>query len=165
MYYLNCFFIYSILGYIAEIIFGTVISADVKSGILYGPWTFIYGFASIIIILISEKCFKKLHMNRIVETIIVFLILLISLMTLEWVGGFLIEKIFGYSFWNYDKFKFSIGKYTCLEMGLIWSFISIFFIYVIRPLFDKFILKIPKWLTIVIGFFFILDVIVTFIKI
>ncbi len=163
MYYLNCFFIYSIIGYIAELIFGLVIGADVKSGILYGPWTFIYGFAAIIIILISDKCFKKLHMNKILETVIIFIILLFSLMTLELLGGYLIEIIFGYSFWNYTDFKFNVGKYTCFEMGLVWSVISILFIYIVRPLFDKFILKIPKWLTFVIGFFFILDVITTFI--
>ncbi|MCI9110656.1 MAG: hypothetical protein HFH47_02445, partial [Bacilli bacterium] len=44
------FFVYSILGYILEIIFGFAIGAHVpKSGILYGPWTPIYGIASVFI--------------------------------------------------------------------------------------------------------------------
>ena len=62
MYLLNCFFIYSILGYILEMIFGFVIGAHPESGVLYGPWTPIYGIASVLIIIISNKLFKNLHL-------------------------------------------------------------------------------------------------------
>lgn len=162
MYYLNCFFIYSILGFLAEMLFGYAIGADAKSGVLFGPWTPIYGFASILIILISEKLFKNLHMHRLLETIIVFFALFIILMLLEGLGGWLIEKIFGITFWDYTDFNFNIGKYISLEMGLLWAIISIFFIYVVRPVLDDFIIKIPKWLTIVIAILFTLDCVITF---
>ena len=162
MYYFNCFFIYSILGFIAEMLFGYAIGADAESGVLFGPWTPIYGFASILIILISEKLFKNLHMHRLLETIIVFFVLLVILMLLEGLGGFLIEKIFGITFWDYTDFSFNIGKYISLEMGLLWAIISVFFIYVVRPVLDDFIIKIPKWLTVVIAVLFIVDFVVTF---
>ena len=57
MYWTNCFFVYSILGYVMEMLFGYMIGANAESGFLYGPWTPIYGIASILIILISEKMF------------------------------------------------------------------------------------------------------------
>ena len=75
MYLLNCFFVYSILGYFLEMVFGLFVSSHPESGILYGPWTPIYGIASVLIIIISDKLFKNLHLNRIVETIIVFFII------------------------------------------------------------------------------------------
>lgn len=161
MYFLNSFLVYSILGYIIEIIFAFIIGAhNPESGILYGPWTPIYGFASILIILISEKLFKNLHMKRWKETIIVFFIIILILMVLEIVGGYLIEIIFGFSFWDYSNYKFHIGKYTCLEMGLLWGVMGIVFIYLIRPYLDKYIKKIPKWLTIIITTLFIIDFII-----
>lgn len=160
MYYINCFLTYSILGFILEMLFGYAIGADANSGILYGPWTFIYGIASILIIIISKKLFRNLHMNRFLETIIVFFVLFIILMFLEWLGGILIEKIFGFSFWDYTNQKFNIGKYTSISMGLLWASVSIIFIYIIHPFLEYYIRKIPKWLTIICLMLFILDLII-----
>jgi len=161
MYLLNCFFVYSILGYILEMIFGYVIGAhNIESGILYGPWTPIYGIASILIIIISEKLFKNLHLPRWVETIIVVLLLMVILTFLEWIGGVLIELVFGFSFWDYTDYKFNFGKYICLEMALVWAVMSVIFIYVIRPFLDKYIKKIPLWLTVIVGILFIADLVI-----
>lgn len=161
MYLLNCFFVYSILGYILEMIFGFVIGANnVESGILYGPWTPIYGIASILIIVISNRLFKNLHLPRWLETIIVALVLMIVLSALEWLGGILIELIFGFSFWDYTKYKFNLGKYICLEMALLWVVMSIIFIYVINPFLEKYIKKIPVLLTIVFVLLFMVDLVI-----
>ena len=161
MYLLNCFFVYSILGYILEMIFGFVIGAhNVQSGILYGPWTPIYGIASILIIVISDKLFKNLHLSRWVETIIVTLVLMIVLMFLEWLGGICIEFIFGFSFWDYTEYQFNLGKYVCLEMALVWAIMSIIFIYVINPFLEKYIKKTPIWLTIVFFILFVTDLLI-----
>jgi len=161
MYLLNCFFVYSILGYILEMIFGFIIGAhNVQSGILYGPWTPIYGIASVLIIIISEKLFKNLHMPRWIETIVVALVLMVVLSALEWLGGVLIEFIFGFSFWDYTDYKFNLGKYICLEMALIWVIMSIVFIYIINPFFEKYIKRIPIWLTIIVSLLFIIDLLI-----
>jgi len=161
MYLINSFFVYSILGYIFEILFGFITGAsNPESGVLYGPWTPIYGIASILIIIISEKLFKSLHMKRWKETIIVFLIITPTIMFLEWLGGVLIEVIFGFTFWEYTDYRFCIGKYTCLEMGLIWGAMGIIFIYLVRPFLDKYIKKIPLWVTILISILFIIDLVI-----
>lgn len=161
MYLVNCFFVYSILGYILEMIFGFAIGAhNVESGILYGPWTPIYGIASVFIIVISDKLFKNLHLPRWIETIIVVLVLMVVLSALEWFGGILIELIFGFSFWDYSDSKFNLGKYVCLEFALIWSVLSLVFIYVINPLLEKYIKKIPIWLTIILSILFIVDLVI-----
>ena len=161
MYLVNCFFVYSILGYVLEMIFGFSIGANSpESGILYGPWTPIYGIASVFIIVISNRLFKNLHLPRWIETIIVILVLMVVLSALEWLGGVLIELIFGFSFWDYSDSKFNLGKYVCLEFALIWSVLSLVFIYVINPLLEKYIRKIPIWVAIILGMLFVLDLVI-----
>lgn len=161
MYFINSFFVYSILGYIFEILFGFITGAsNPESGVLYGPWTPIYGVASILIILISEKLFKNLHMKRYIETILVFILIVPTIMLLEWIGGALIKIIFGFTFWEYSDYTFEVAKYTCFEMGIIWGVLAIIFIYVIRPYLDKYIKKIPIWLTIILTILFISDFII-----
>lgn len=163
MYLLNCFFIYSILGFLLESTFNLIVIHHFKSGILYGPWTPVYGFGAILTIIISKKIFKKLKTTQLKETIITFFILAITLTITEWLGGILIEKIFHITMWNYKNFNFNIGKYISLEMTIIWGLISIFLIYFIKPIIDKIEKKIPKPLTYTITIFFIIDIIITLI--
>ena len=162
MYLLNCFFIYSILGFIVESLITLIFKGNFSSGILFGPWTPVYGLGAVLIIIISTKLFKNLHMSRFLETIIVFFVVAITLSALEWLGGILIEMIFGTTFWDYSDQKFNIGKYISLEMTLLWGVMSVIFIYIIRPILDPLVKKIPKWLTIILSILFIIDIIMTF---
>ena len=164
MYLINCFFIYSILGFIFEGLVTLITKGNFSSGILYGPWTPVYGVGAIIILIVSKKLFKNLHMHRLLETIIVFFVVSILLSFAEWVGGVLIELIFDTSLWDYSKQDFNLGKYVSLEMTLVWGFMSVLFIYIIHPILDKVIEKIPKWLTIILIISFMIDVIITLIS-
>ena len=161
MYLLNCFFIYSILGFLLESTFNLIVIHHFKSGILYGPWTPVYGIGAILTIIISKKIFKKLKTSPLKETLITFLILAITLTITEWLGGILIEKLFSITMWNYKNFNLNIGKYITLEMTLIWGLISIFLIYFIKPVIDIIEKKIPKSLTYILLILFIIDVIIT----
>ena len=83
---------------------------------------------------------------------------------MEYIGGILIEKIFDITFWSYKDLKFNIGKYISLEMALVWGLASLLLIYLIKPLFDKFINKIPTFFTIGLVILFSIDVIVTLVS-
>lgn len=163
MYYLNCFFIYSILGHILETLVAFLTHTNFKSGILNGFWTPVYGIGAVTILFVSEYLFKNLHMNRVYETVIVFFVVAIVLSTLEALGGVLIEKMFGLTFWNYNSHKYHIGKYISLEMTITWGIISVIFIYIIHPLLKVIIKKIPTWLTISFLILFIMDCMKTFV--
>ena len=163
MYLLNCFFIYSILGFLLEGTYTLITSNHFSSGILYGPWTPVYGFGAILTIIISQKIFKKMHKSRFTETLVTFIVLTIVLTLIEWLGGIIIEKLFHETPWNYKNFQFNICKYISLEMALIWGLISIFIIYFIKPIIDKIEKKIPKSLTYTLLIFFIIDIITTII--
>lgn len=161
MYLINCFFIYSILGFIIEGIFTLIVSGHFSSGILYGPWTPVYGFGAILTIVISRKIFKNMHKSRFVETLVTFIILTIVLTLIEWIGGILIENLFHETLWNYKNYKYNIGKYIALEMSLIWGIVSILIIYFVKPIIDKIVTKIHKSITFIITTLFIIDLITT----
>ncbi len=163
MYYLNCFFIYSILGHILESLTAVVTKTSFKSGILNGWWTPVYGVGAITILFISKYLFKNLHMHRFWETVIMLFVVAIVLSTLEALGGVLIEKIFGEVFWDYSSHKYHIGHYISLEMTLVWGIASVIFIYIINPLLNNLIKKIPGWVTILLIVLFLLDCTKTFI--
>ena len=163
MYYLNCFFIYSIFGYLMETIIAFLIKANFKSGILTGPWTPVYGIGAVIILFISNYLFKNLHMNRVYETVIMFFIVGVVLSFIEALGGVLIEHFFDITFWDYTNQKYNIGKYISLEMSIIWGIASIIFIYFLHPILNNIIKKIPNWLTIFLILLFLFDSCKTFI--
>jgi len=160
MYYINIFLFFSIIGHVIE----NFIYTHVDSGILYGPWTPIYGFGFVLIILIANTI-KKFKINKHLYPLILFIVSAILLSTLEYIGGIVIEHLYGRIFWDYSSQKFNIGRYTSLKMGLIWGISSVLVIYIIKPILDKLIKKIPKFITYILVFLFIIDIIFTIIGI
>lgn len=160
MYYINVFFIFSIIGHILE----NFVYVHVDSGILYGFWTPIYGFG-VLLILFIDYVLKKLKINKYLYPFVLFIISAVFLSTLEYIGGTIIENLYGRIFWDYSYQKFHIGKYTSLKMCFLWGLSSIAIIYIFKPFLDKFIKKIPKFITYILVFLFIIDIIVTFINI
>lgn len=158
MYYINCFFLYSIVGFLFEHLVYLFLERTGDSGILYGPWTPVYGIGIIIIIVTSDFIFKNLHASKLFQTLIIFIAVIVLLTTIELLGGLLIEKIFKITFWDYSNLRFHIGKYISLEISLAWGFLSLLVIYVIKPLFDKLIPKIPTWITVVCVIIFLIDI-------
>lgn len=158
MYYINYFFIFSIIGHFIE----TVFVPNFNSGILYGWWTPVYGFG-IILILLIEKLINKINLKGklIFKILITYLTAMILLSLIELLGGYLIKIIFNEELWNYEKHKFNIGPYISLEMANMWGIASILVIYVLKPIFDKIEKLIPKYLTYSLILLFIGDIILT----
>jgi len=156
MYYLNYFIISSILGHFFESFF----YANGDSGIFLSYWTPIYGIGTIITLLIN-KWISKFNVSKVLKILYLFLFSSIILSTVEAIGGYLIKWIFDIELWNYSNYRFNIGRYTALEMALIWGLGSILLIYFIKPISDKIIKKIPKIATYILVGLFIIDVIIT----
>lgn len=158
MYYINYFFIFSIIGHFIE----TFFVLNFTSGILYGWWTPVYGFGVVLILLIKKIIDKlKLKGKLIFKILITYIISMILLSLIELIGGYLIKIIFNQELWNYGKHKFNIGPYISLEMANIWGIASITVIYILKPLFDKIIYKIPKNITYGLTLLFLIDIIFT----
>ena len=161
MYYINCFFIYAFLGFVFENIIGIISNNSFDSGILYGPITLVYGIGSVIILIISKYLFKRLHLPRWIETFIAAIVLIVILSILEFIGGVTIETIFGIVFWDYSNYKYNIGKYVSLEISIFWGILAIILIYIIHPLLNKLIVKIPHYITYIAMLLFIIDLLIT----
>lgn len=164
MYYFNCFWIYSTIGFLLETICYNIFNWSGESGILYGPWTPLYGFGAIIIILTTKFTFRNFKGNKYLKLFLVFLFNFIFLSLIELVGGLLIEKLFSITWWDYSSHKYHIGKYICLDMSLIWGLSSIVLIYIIKPLMDKIIKKIPAFIGIIMTLIISIDFIITIIN-
>ena len=164
MYYINCFFVYSFLGFLFETAVSKFTGNDFNSGILFGPITPIYGIGVVLIIVISKYFFLNLHLPRWVETIIVFFILILVLTCIEWLGGILIEKLFGVVFWDYSHLKWNWGPYISLEISLVWGVLSLLLIYIIKPFLDSVVTKIPVYFTYIFIFVFVIDVVATYVN-
>lgn len=159
MYYFYVFFIYSIFGFIFETLF---IKGTFNSGILYGPWTPVYGIGAVVIILI-HKFLDKHVKSSVLRGILLFFLSALVLTGLEWLGGMLIEVIFNKVYWSYENLKFNFGHYIALEVSAIWGIVSIILIYLVKPIIDKFIKNFPKWITYILLTLFLLDLVVTLI--
>lgn len=160
MYYLNNFFLYSILGHIIE----TFVYAfhKGKSGILLGHWTPIYGIGVVLILIFYNYIIKKTK-DRWKINLYTFLYSFFVLTIIEYIGGILIEKIFGVVFWSYDGLLLNIGDYISIEMAFIWGLSSVILTNFLKPLSDRVIKKIPSFITWILIVLFILDIILTII--
>ena len=160
MYYINYFFIFSIIGHFIE----TVFVSNFTSGILYGWWTPVYGFGVVLSLWINNIINKfNFKDKRIFKIFITYLICMIILSLIELIGGYLIKFIFNQELWNYEKHHFNIGPYISLEMANIWGIASIIVIYVIKPIVDGLEKYIPNFISFTLIFLFIIDSIATII--
>lgn len=164
MRYIKQFIFFSVIGYFFEKIVGIVIQNNFDSGILYGPYTPIYGFGILIIIYGSDYIFKHLHLKRYQENFIVFGLLFFTITILELLGGMLIEKIFGTVFWSYESLKFNYGHYIAIEVSLLWSILGII-IYYFKDFLLKLVDKVPTIIYYLLIIAIIIDVIYTIAKV
>lgn len=155
---LNIFLFYSIFGNIFERILMYFRHTDYVSGFMGTIFTPIYGIAVLLILFVHNKI--KID-NKFLKIIIEFLVYFLLLSVLEFLGGMLIEKVFNKVFWNYENFRFNLGKYICLEVSSLWGVLSLVIIYIINPLFMKLEKHIPKFITIGLSLFFIINLIVS----
>lgn len=156
MYTLNNFFIYSILGFIFETINYVIFGFHGESGILFGPWTPVYGFGVIIAFYINKKLERK-YQNKKIKNILLFFITAILLTILEQIGGMIIENVWHTSYWDYTKLKFNLGKYISLETSLLWGIGSVLITNFLKKYTDKLNKKIPKCITYILTFAIIID--------
>ncbi len=164
MYYINSFLVYSVLGFLLESVWYKVLEIDNYSGFLFGPFTPIYGFGVLCILVIEKVFIRKIKGNRIIKGIISFLTFMLLLSIIEFIGGTLLDKVFGIELWNYSNKKWHLGKYVCLELALVWGFGSLLFIYIVKPFMDRFIKKIPKKATYTFIGILVLDLVMSYLR-
>ena len=163
MYYVNIFFIFSFIGFLFENVLNIFTNDNFNSGILYGPWTFIYGIA-IILMVVVYKFLQQYHLKKWKEVVLFYIIITIVMTLVEFAGGMLIETIFHRTYWDYTNMRFNYGKYICLEVSLAWGLLATFITYLVLPFINKIEKKIPWFVSVGLIILFIVDIIFTLIN-
>lgn len=123
-FYINFlyFIIYSIFGWICEVIFCSVEARKfINRGFLNGPLCPIYGFGALAVIAFLTP-FKN-------SVILVFLLGMLYTSVLEYITSFVMEKLFHSKWWDYSKNKFNINGRVCLLNSILFGLLSVFVIY------------------------------------
>lgn len=160
--FIALFFIYAFLGWCCEVIFCACDTGTfVNRGFLFGPLCPIYGFGVIIVL----YCLYPFRDN----IFILFAASVILTSLLEFITGFVLEKLFHEKWWDYTGFPFNIKGYICLKFSLLWGIACLIVVKLFHPLIDFTINKIPNLALIIICTVlltaFICDLIITIIKI
>lgn len=69
MYYMNYFFVFSILGYLLE----TFFNKGFESGILYGPYTPVYGIGVCLVIFVFHFLKRKKNKSSLYSSLYFFI--------------------------------------------------------------------------------------------
>ncbi|GAA0123194.1 putative ABC transporter permease [Clostridium faecium] len=140
-YYLFSYFIiYSFIGWCLEVLYHLYSSKKfVNRGFLHGPICPIYG---------SCGALMAWFLTPIVNNpVYLFLGGFILATTIEYITGYLLEKLFGTRWWDYTDDKFNIKGYVCLRFSIYWGIISIFVMRVVHPRIEAFVYSIPLFLS------------------
>lgn len=130
--YLYYFIIYSFLGWCIEVCYATLNTGKfVNRGFLNGPYCPIYGLGATGIVYFLSP-FKE-------YPLILFITSATLTTALEFITGYILEKIFNCKWWDYSKVPFNIKGYVCLKFTVIWGLACIILVNVLHPIINNFI--------------------------
>ncbi len=156
--YLWFFVIYAFLGWCIEVAFHVVTSGKfINRGFLNGPVTPIYGFGMIILIFVLDPFMEN--------SILLFIGSFLLTSLLEFLTGFVLEKLFDTKWWDYSDLPFNIKGYISLSFSLVWGLAAVFVLNIVHPSIYKFISifdnTIGNILLSLLLFYFLIDFIIT----
>lgn len=129
------FIMFSFTGWLIEILFVYIDQKVlVNRGFLFGPYLPIYGFGSLLYILVLKKYYS--------EPYVIFFGSLIISFILEYLTSYILELIFHEKWWDYSEKKYNINGRVCLETLIPFGLFSLICIYIIYPFYLYIISKI-----------------------
>ena len=130
------FILYAFLGWCIEVIFHAVNKGIfVNRGFLNGPYCPMYGVGMVMVSFILPL-FKK-------NILILFVASFVFASVLEFVTGFLLEKIFHNKWWDYSDVPFNIMGYICLKFSIYWGLGGVLMFTTIHPMIYSLVKMIP----------------------
>jgi len=155
------FIIFSIIGIIVETLFCYLTTGiwECRQGFVYGPFCPIYGLGAVLIIVGLDR-FKESKLK-------IFIYGMIAGAAVEYLVSFILETIYGAKFWDYSYLPYNLSGRICIRYSSYWGFLSLAMIYLVKPLIDKLIAKIPKKETLakILLVFLIIDAVLTVVAI
>ncbi len=137
-YELLCIFIvYSFIGWSVEVIYAATVQGKfVNRGFCTGPVCPIYGVGVMGVLIFLEPI--KAHWG------LLFIESVFFTSFIEFIGGFVLEKVFHEKWWDYGEQPFNIKGYICLKFSLLWGLACVLVVNVVHPTVMALIGLIPK---------------------
>ena len=124
--YFLLFLIYSILGFIMEVVCKIITEKKIiNRGFLIGPYCPIYGTGALLLTFLLEP-FKF-------NVFLVFFLAILICGTLEYMTSYIMEKLFKARWWDYSSYKFNINGRVCLRTIIPFGIFGTLIIYVTNP--------------------------------
>lgn len=112
------FYIYCFLGWCFESGYATIKQRKLTNrGFLRGPYIPIYAFGAIFVLIITDN-FQGSILS-------VYFSGLIAATVLEYITGYVMEKLFKVKYWDYSDHKFNLNGYISLSTSIAWGFLSV----------------------------------------
>lgn len=141
--FLWMFFIYAFLGWCMEVSYAALNTGKfVNRGFLNGPLCPIYGLGAVLVLHLLDPLRGSLPL--------LFLGSVLVTSALEWLTGFLLEKLFHQRWWDYSNDSFNLNGYICLKFSIGWGLACLFVVKLIHPTVELFIRLLPHTLGIIL---------------
>ena len=120
------FFISAFLGWCTEVSYAALKTGRfVNRGFLNGPVCPVYGFGVVIVLWVLEPLRGNL--------LLLFLGSVALTSLLEWLTGFVLERLFHQRWWDYSQEPFNLGGYICLRFSIAWGLACLFVVKLLHP--------------------------------
>jgi uncharacterized membrane protein len=130
------FFLFSFVGWVWECGIAFAESGMfVNRGTLYGPWVPIYGIGGLAVVVALGRLSPR--------PLLCFLAAVVLCGVIEYVSATLIWNLYHVRYWDYSGFFFNIQGRVCLEGLLAFGVLGMVGLYVLAPLTDELLLKLP----------------------
>ena len=157
-YWFLVFIIFSILGYISEVIYCYILDKKiVNRGFLHGPYCPIYGFGALASIYFLNKYYN--------DPLIIFTLGMLLFSVIEYISSYLMEKLFNDKWWDYSNNKYNINGRVCLKNSILFGIGGLGVIYIFYPFIKRFMYNANtislKIVTFVLFLLFFIDLVFT----
>lgn len=120
------FFIYAFLGWCTEVSYAAIKTGRfVNRGFLNGPVCPVYGFGAVIVLWVLEPLKENF--------LLLFLGSVVLTSLLEWLTGFVLERMFHQRWWDYSQEPFNLSGYICLRFSIAWGIACLFAVRLLHP--------------------------------
>ena len=162
MLYLKYFILYSIIGFTFESDVFKISKSLSHSGIIFGPYTIVYGFGGLASLVINKllNCIDNIYLNFIT----CYFLFTISCSLIEFISGHIINYLFKKDSWNYSNHKYHFGKYVCLDYSLFWGLLATIFTKVLQNFFHYILAPIPSYIVIIFLLIIVVDFFLSLLK-
>lgn len=91
----------------------------------------------------SSKWVNIVFQDSLTSLVMSILFSIVWTTALEYITGFLLERIFNCKWWDYSDYHFNLKGYICLQYSLLWGLLAVILIQMVHPVISKFVFSVP----------------------